>query len=104
MAHLPLLLVCLRALGQLAGKFSHLASNVIGCLRDFLVNPSPILLRLHHQSQPQSGSPPRISVNAGQPTGPEDPVIASARAAFEKLREAAIDNLCLALKAGMEVC
>lgn len=114
MAHLPLLLVCLKALGQLAGKFTHLASNVIVCLRDFLVNPSPILLRLHHQSQQQSpnmtgssASPPRISVNnyptGSSSAGSEDPVAFAARAAFEKLREAGIDNLCLALKAGMEV-
>jgi phosphatidylinositol 4-kinase len=87
---LPLLLVCLKALGQLAVKFTHLASNVIACLRDFLVSPSPILLRLHHQSQNQNQNL-------------EDPLALSARAAFERLREASIDNLCLALKAGMQV-
>lgn len=91
MAHLPLLLVCLKALGQLAVKFTHLASNVIACLRDFLVSPSPILLRLHHQSQNHQN--PNL----------EDPLALSARAAFERLREASIDNLCLALKAGMQV-
>jgi phosphatidylinositol 4-kinase len=88
-AHLPLLLVCLRALGQLAGKFPHLASSVIVCLRDFLVNPSPIILRLHHQSQDQQQENPSVA--------------SSARAAFERLREASIDNLCLALKSGMKV-
>ena len=88
-AHLPLLLVCLRALGQLAGKFPHLASSVIVCLRDFLVNPSPIILRLHHQSQYQQQENPYLA--------------SSSRAAFERLREASIDNLCLALKSGMEV-
>ena len=88
-AHLPLLLVCLRALGQLAGKFPHLASSVIVCLRDFLVNPSPIILRLHHQSVDQQQENPAVA--------------SSARAAFERLREASIDNLCLALKSGMEV-
>jgi phosphatidylinositol 4-kinase len=92
MAHLPLLLVCLKAIGQLAVKFTHLASNVIACLRDFLVSPSPILLRLHHQSQTQN---PNQNV--------DDPLVLSARAAFERLREASIDNLCLALKAGMQV-
>lgn len=99
MAHLPLLLVCLKALGQLAGKFTHLASNVIVCLRDFLVSPSPILLRLYHQSNSSVG--PRIMSNGS--IGTEDPVASSARAAFERLREASIDNLCLALKAGMQV-
>lgn len=102
MAHLPLLLVCLKALGQLAGKFTHLASNVIVCLRDFLVSPSPILLRLYHQSSTLNNPvAPRITSNGSIVS--EDPVISSARAAFERLREASIDNLCLALKAGMQV-
>lgn len=100
MAHLPLLLVCLKALGQLAGKFTHLAPNVIVCLRDFLISPSPILLRLYHQSNASGVSTPR-AIPAGSHS--EDPVVASARVAFEKLREASIDNLCLALKAGMLV-
>lgn len=106
MAHLPLLLVCLRALGQLAGKFSHLAASVVECLRDFLVNPSPILSRLHHQGQQQpmspSGPTPKISLGGGQIVL-EDPMAAASRAAFDRLREAAIDNLCLALKAGLQV-
>ena len=103
MAHLPLLLVCLKALGQLAGKFTHLASNVIVCLRDFLVSPSPILLRLYHQSNTLNNLSvgPRITSNGS--IGSDDPVVSSARAAFERLREASIDNLCLALKAGMQV-
>ena len=37
MAHLPLLLVCQR---QISCQVTHLASNVIACLRDFLVSPS----------------------------------------------------------------
>ena len=107
-AHLPLLLVCLRGLGQLADKFSHLASNVISQLRDFLVNPSPILLRLHHQSQ-SAASGSSSSTSTGTPTAggvvtaETDAVAASAQAAFDRLLDAAIDNLCVALKAGITV-
>ncbi len=63
-------------------KFTHLASNVIACLRDFLVSPSPVLLRLHHQ--PQTQNPNQIV---------DDPLVLLARADFERLREVSIDNL-----------
>ena len=103
-AHLPLLLVCLRGLGRLAQKFTVLASNVIGHLRDFLVNPSPILLRLHRQSTASHQSTTPSSSNPTS-TGTNEPefITASAQAAFERLREVGIDNLCLALKAGISI-
>ena len=63
---------------------------MIACLRDFLVSPTPILLRLHHRSK-----------NKNQNV--DYPLALSARAAFERLREVSIDNLCLALKADMQV-
>lgn len=47
LAHMPLLMVCLEGLGKLAQKFPNIASTSIICLRDFLVTPSPILLKLH---------------------------------------------------------
>ena len=102
-AHLPILLVCLRALGQLADKFPHLTNNVINYLRDFLVDPSPILLRLYQQSQTKGNvmRPPHMTINSVTPA--EDKLVSSTQAAYEKLREAAIDNLCSALKAGHKV-
>lgn len=52
---MPLLLVCLEGLGKLADKFPNIASTSIYCLRDFLVTPSPILLKLHkRQNDKQS--------------------------------------------------
>lgn len=50
LAHMPLLMVCLEGLGKLAQKFPNISSTSISCLRDFLVTPSPILLKLHRQS------------------------------------------------------
>lgn len=47
LAHMPLLMVCLEGLGKLAQKFPNIASTSIYCLRDFLITPSPILLKLH---------------------------------------------------------
>lgn len=51
LAHMPLLMVCLEGLGKLAQKFPQIvASTCICCLRDFLITPSPILLKLHRQA------------------------------------------------------
>jgi len=46
---MPLLMVCLEGLGKLAQKFPNIASTSIYHLQDFLIAPSPILLKLHRQ-------------------------------------------------------
>ena len=51
---MPLLMVCLDGLGKLAQKFPNIASTSIYNLRDFLVTPSPILLKLHRQCNERS--------------------------------------------------
>lgn len=48
---MPLLMVCLDGLGKLAQKFPNIAGTSISYLRDFLVDPSPILAKLHAHSQ-----------------------------------------------------
>lgn len=48
--HMPLLMVCLEGLGKLAKKFPGIAGTSISYLRDFLVDPSPILAKLHSQA------------------------------------------------------
>ena len=102
LVHLPILLVCLRALGQLADKFAHLTNNVIEYLRDFLVDPAPILLTLYHQSQLDNMTrPQQLGIN--NLSSAQDHIVTSSLVAYEKLREAAIDNLCSALKAGIKV-
>ena len=70
-------------MGELANKFPGMASTSMMNLQDFLTAPSPVLLRLHLQ-------------------GSDKPQSRSAQA-FEKLRDCAIENLCVALKAGVTV-
>ncbi|KAL1453772.1 hypothetical protein WDU94_010085 [Cyamophila willieti] len=83
LAHMPLLMVCLEGLGKLAVKFPSIANTSIQCLRDFLVSPSPILSKLH---------------KAPRPRGPEPQ-----ESQFERLRDAAIENLCIALRSAHAV-
>lgn len=122
MAHMPLLMVCLEGLGKLAKKFPNIASTCIYCLRDFLVMPSPILFKLHRQSLDMKKTTKDTLLVAGTMIifilcesvinnyilltvqGTElklmDTKIQShTQTAFEKLRDAAIENLCIALKA-----
>lgn len=50
---MPLLMVCLDGLGKLAQKFPNIAGTSISNLRDFVVDPSPILAKLHAQAKAQ---------------------------------------------------
>ncbi|MPC85122.1 Phosphatidylinositol 4-kinase alpha [Portunus trituberculatus] len=89
-----------QGLGKLASKFPNIAGTCINYLQDFLVSPSPILLKLYRQQSdlltPHQGN---LTVKGDSSNRP-----ASASAtAFEKLRDTAIENLCVALKAGLTV-
>ncbi|XP_023247195.1 phosphatidylinositol 4-kinase alpha isoform X2 [Copidosoma floridanum] len=102
LAHMPLLMVCLDGLGKLAQKFPNIATTSIYNLRDFLVTPSPILLKLHKQCYEQSRNHFKVTV--------KDVEVGSSRErstpmemAFETLRDAAIRNLCIALEAAYSV-
>ncbi|KAL1402807.1 hypothetical protein pipiens_019636, partial [Culex pipiens pipiens] len=110
MDHMPLLMVCLEGLGKLAQKFPNIAGTSISYLRDFLVDPSPILTKLHAQSQAQNkkdkeNAPFRIVVQGSdfkaldQQVNYRKGLTKSAHEAFEALRDAAIENLAIALKA-----
>ena len=102
-SHLPLLLVCLRGMGRLAETFPQWTANVIDHLKYFLVEPSPILLRLYHESKSSGNSISRVPQMVVNNVAAEELAVVSTRAAYEKLRETAIDNLCLALKIGSKV-
>jgi hypothetical protein len=47
LAHMALLITCLQALGKLSERFPSIAvTTVVPALRDFLLTPSPILVKL----------------------------------------------------------
>ncbi|KAF8787808.1 Phosphatidylinositol 4-kinase alpha like protein [Argiope bruennichi] len=100
---MPLLMVCLEGLGQLAEKFPSIAHSCIDALRDFLVNPSPILLRLNRQSTDHHVRSANLSimVTSESPSTTYSATTTSSGTAFEILRDTAIENLCRALKAGL---
>ncbi|XP_064074423.1 phosphatidylinositol 4-kinase alpha isoform X1 [Vanessa tameamea] len=102
LAHMPLLMVCLEGLGKLATKFPTIANTSIYCLRDFLVTPSPILFKLHKLELEKTGKEHiKNSVqNKELQTETGAPVKSTP---FEKLRDSAIGNLCVALEAALTV-
>lgn len=130
MDHMPLLMVCLEGLGKLAQKFPNIAGTSISYLRDFLVDPSPILGKLYAhamqslalQKNEKESTSCKIVVqhsdsrhvmnilgdNQKQINGPaggggggvgSGSTGRSGQAAFEALRDAAIENLSIALRA-----
>ncbi|CAM1325927.1 PI4KA (predicted) [Pycnogonum litorale] len=108
LAHMPLLLVCLEGMGKLADKFPNIAHLSISSLRDFLVAPSPILLRLHRQQSdqysPHSASLTVTVTDETDATRLRDMMkrpTTGTISAFEKLKDKSIDNLCRALTAGL---
>ncbi|XP_046963733.1 phosphatidylinositol 4-kinase alpha isoform X2 [Vanessa cardui] len=102
LAHMPLLMVCLEGLGKLATKFPTIANTSIYCLRDFLVTPSPILFKLHKLELEKTGKEHiKNSVQSKElQTETGAPVKSTP---FEKLRDSAIGNLCVALEAALTV-
>lgn len=103
LAHMPLLMVCLEGLGKLAEKFPNIASTTIYCLRDFLVTPSRILLTLRHQyGYADRDAMQRLKITV-QGMDMENTSTNSRQMAFEKLRDAAIENMCIALLAAYRV-
>ncbi|XP_077996530.1 phosphatidylinositol 4-kinase alpha-like [Glandiceps talaboti] len=102
LAHMPLMMCCLQGLGTVAEKFPILAQMCIHALEDFLVTPSPVLLKLHKQHNISSvGLGVKVTVGGKSATfisGLSDADLTP----FEKLRDAAIHNLCRSLKAGLQ--
>ncbi|BET02066.1 Phosphatidylinositol 4-kinase [Nesidiocoris tenuis] len=97
LAHMPLLMVCLEGLGKLAEKYPNIASTSIHCLRDFLVSPSPILSKLYRLHCEKSLN------HDAQVAGTSGTLCDCCLSPFERLRDSAIENLCLALRSAYTV-
>jgi phosphatidylinositol 4-kinase len=108
-AHMPLLLVCLDGLGKLAQNFPTIAVNCIASLRDFLILPSPILLRLNKQQHDMQFGPLSITVTSESSVSLKSMSTLSTSGVsplsqvYNELRNRAVDNLCVALRAGLSV-
>ncbi|KAI1713438.1 phosphatidylinositol 3- and 4-kinase domain-containing protein [Ditylenchus destructor] len=95
-AHMPVNVTALEALGGLAQKFPNLANSVIvRLLCSFLLEPCPMLLKLNND---------KYDKKASRDNDPRDEQqTAKRKAGLIGLRTAAIDSLCMALTSALEV-
>ena len=101
---LPILLASINGIGYLVQKFPVIAVNCISVLRSFLIVPSPILLKLfnHPKNEPANMDTMNITINEYYFKTNSATDKSTFSLLFNRLRDCAIENLCICLRYGLE--